>query len=182
MSIKQCENGHYYNGTWNKSCPFCAGDHFYDDTWDRSASFDGDRTVSYEEDEQDEKTINYAETSDMRNGKIQRFDPLVGWLVCIEGREKGRDYRLYAGRNFIGRSEKSEVAIRDDETIAYENHASVIYDPKSMRFVALPGESSYAEINGEKLSMPQDLKDGDIMECGNTKLCFIAFCKEERVW
>lgn len=30
------------------------------------------------------------------------FDPVVGWLVCIEGAAKGTDYRIHSQNNYIG--------------------------------------------------------------------------------
>ena len=36
------------------------------------------------------------------------FDPVVEWLVCIDGPEKGRDYRIRSGNNYIGRSQDIE--------------------------------------------------------------------------
>lgn len=35
--------------------------------------------------------------------KEMGIDPVVGWLVCISGAEKGRDYRIHSDNNFIGR-------------------------------------------------------------------------------
>ena len=51
------------------------------------------------------------------------LDPVVGWLVCIEGKDKGKDYKLRGQINTIGRSEKMDVCIRGDKTISSENHA-----------------------------------------------------------
>src|SRR5690242_13732720 len=33
-----------------------------------------------------------------------RGDPVVGWLVCVEGPDRGKDYRLHSEKNFVGRS------------------------------------------------------------------------------
>ena len=38
------------------------------------------------------------------------IDPAVGFLICIEGPDRGADYRLVAGRNFIGRLPSMDVA------------------------------------------------------------------------
>ena len=40
------------------------------------------------------------------------IEPVVGWLVCVNGEEKGRDYRLIRGRNRIGRDSDMDVTIR----------------------------------------------------------------------
>ena len=75
-----------------------------------------------------------------------------------------------------------DISIPDDQQLSRERHCSVIYDPRSFRFVVLPGDSSLTMLNGETLNMPHDLKDGDVITCGSTKLCFIAYCREGRDW
>ena len=57
-------------------------------------------------------------------------EPVVGWLVCTEGGEKGRDFRLLAKINTIGRSERMDVCIKNDPAISRENHARIGYDQK----------------------------------------------------
>ena len=37
------------------------------------------------------------------------FDPVVGWLVCIEGATKGNDYRIHSQNNYIGRSARMDI-------------------------------------------------------------------------
>ena len=111
-----------------------------------------------------------------------RFEPVVGWLVCVEGKERGRDYRLLAGRNYVGRSVDMDVSIPDDQQLSREKHCSIIYDPRSFRFVLLPGDSTLTMVNGAAQNAPCDINDGDIISCGSTKLCLIRFCKEGRDW
>jgi hypothetical protein len=50
------------------------------------------------------------------------MDPVVGWLVCIKGTNKGRDYRLHSDLNKLGRAPNMDVCIEGDEAIARENH------------------------------------------------------------
>ena len=114
--------------------------------------------------------------------QAERFEPVVGWLVCVEGKERGRDYRLLAGRNYIGRSVDMDVSIPDDQQLSREKHCSIIYDPRSFRFVLLPGDSTLTMVNGAAQNAPCDINDGDIISCGSTKLCLIRFCKEGRDW
>lgn len=114
--------------------------------------------------------------------QVARFEPVVGWLVCVEGKERGRDYRLLAGRNYIGRSVDMDVSIPDDQQLSREKHCSIIYDPRSFRFVLLPGDSTLTMVNGAAQNAPCDINDGDIISCGSTKLCLIRFCKEGRDW
>ena len=207
MKVLKCQKGHFFDVEKYSSCPYCEGgaatvsnsvpqftkeDAEYAET---VAANDGeDVTVAYEEDRDREQTIAYQWTpsadvnadaaADVPDFHIQeeRFEPVVGWLVCVEGAERGRDYRLLAGRNYIGRSVDMDISIPDDQQLSRERHCSVIYDPRSFRFVVLPGDSSLTMLNGETLNMPHDLKDGDVITCGSTKLCFIAYCREGRDW
>lgn len=152
-------------------------------------------TVSYEKDADREITQSYWHTQEKRQGTAAptggielpfvqetRFEPVVGWLVCVDGVERGRDYRLLAGRNYIGRSLDMDVSIPDDKQLSREKHCSIIYDPRSFRFVLLPGDSTLTMVNGAAQNAPCDINDGDIISCGSTKLCFIRFCKEGRDW
>lgn len=54
------------------------------------------------------------------------IEPVVGWLVCVNGEEKGRDYRLIRGRNRIGRDSDMDVTIRKDQKVTREEHCSVV--------------------------------------------------------
>ena len=162
-----------------------------------AAGDDGEEvTVSYEKDADREITQSYwnlpenkQEPTAAESGGIEislveetRFEPVVGWLVCVDGVERGRDYRLLAGRNYIGRSVDMDVSIPDDKQLSRDRHCSVVYDPRSFRFVLLPGDSSLTMVNGAAQNAPCDIDDGDIISCGSTKLCLIRFCKEGRDW
>ena len=175
MAIVQCELGHYYDDEKYMDCPHCGED-------------DGDDslTASFVEDEElaHEKLLAMA-GGDKTLGFYQRrmqLDPVVGWIVCMEGPELGRDYRIHAGRNFVGRSYRMDIAIMDDKAVSRENHCSLIYDPKHGDYIIVPGEGTNTYINGESLTEPATLADGDLIGIGDSKFVFIAFCKGERTW
>ena len=111
------------------------------------------------------------------------FDPVVGWLVCIEGANKGKDYRLLPRVNTIGRSKSMDVSITGDETISRENHAKLAYDPKHVAFQLIPAASvNNIYLNDEAVYVPAKLKAYDIIEMGNSKMMFIPFCSESFRW
>lgn len=109
-------------------------------------------------------------------------DPIVGWLVCIEGPERGRDYRLRSEKNWIGRSMRMAVSIPDDKSIENENHALIVYDPKANEFSMVSGRSSQTYLNGTQLADCAALNDGDTIKLGKSVFHFIAYCKEDRRW
>ncbi|MFG5409364.1 FHA domain-containing protein [Piscinibacter sakaiensis] len=105
------------------------------------------------------------------------IDPVVGWLVCLAGPERGADYRLHSERNFIGRGEGMDVRIASDKTVSRENHVSISFDPKKESFRLLPGGGrGLVYLNGEELVAPTPLADGDRIELGETLLLFVPLC------
>ncbi len=112
-----------------------------------------------------------------------KADPVVGWLVCLDGPDRGRDYRLHAEKNFVGRSPAMDVCIAGDDTVSREKHGVIIFDPKKEVFWALPGDSSgLVYLNGDIVHSPTQVKRDDILEIGQTKLVLIPFCGEKYSW
>jgi hypothetical protein len=110
-------------------------------------------------------------------------DPVTGWLVCVLGPDRGRDYRIKIEKNFIGRSPSMDIAIQNDESISRERHAVVAFDPKKQAFWLAPGETAgLVYLNGELVQAPVQLKEHDTIELGNSKLVFIPFCGARYQW
>lgn len=111
------------------------------------------------------------------------IDPVVGWLVCIEGAEKGRDYRLLGRINTIGRGEQSDVRIQGDSTISHANHARVGYGEKNNRFTLIPADgANVIYLNGEEVYAPVVLEPYDVIDFGQTKLVFLPLCSPRFTW
>ena len=109
--------------------------------------------------------------------------PVVGWLVCVDGTEKGKDYRLYNKINTIGRSSSMDVRIEGDRAISRENHARLAYDYRSNSFNLIPGDSTNnIYINGKAVYTQMQLSGYDLIELGETKLLFVPFCCEKFKW
>ena len=112
-----------------------------------------------------------------------KHDPVVGWLVCLEGPDRGRDFRLHTEKNFLGRSPLMDVCIPGDDTVSREKHGVIIFDPKKQVFWALPGDSSgLVYVNGEIVHSPVQMKRDDVLEVGQTKLVLIPFCGDQYSW
>ncbi len=111
------------------------------------------------------------------------IEPVVGWLVSIEGSAYGNSFKLKSGRNFIGRSSSMDVCLSDDNTVSRERHATVVFEPKAMLYLVSAGESKeLAYLNDEVILMPQKLKIHDIITVGGTKLMFFPCCSEKLNW
>lgn len=110
-------------------------------------------------------------------------DPVVGWLVVVDGPDRGRDFRLHAGRNFIGRAAEMHVALTNDRAVSRDRHAIVVYDPRTNRYRVTPGDSAgLVYRNGAPVDAPQDLEAGDEIELGDTRLRFVPLCTDTFQW
>lgn len=126
--------------------------------------------------EEDDKTVSFGFFG------MNLEEPVTGWLVCMSGDEKGKDFRLHSGKNFIGRSASMDVMLIDDKTIAREKHCSVIYDPKGNSFYLASESGNVVSLNQELIKEPTKLTEGDEIIIGETVLRFVPFCKEDMRW
>lgn len=127
------------------------------------------------QDDDDAKTVRYYETE-------TGVEPVVGWLVCIQGDDMGKSFNLKDGRNFIGRSAKMDVVLKDN-SVSRDKHAVVVYEPKRREFLAQPGESRELFYLNDNLVLNfEKLQVNDIIQVGNTKLMFVPFCSEVFSW
>lgn len=111
------------------------------------------------------------------------LEPVVGWLVCIEGPDKGKDYKIWGRINRIGSSSKMDIAVKGDSTISGEDAARLGYDPKKNNFRLIPGNNkNNVYVNDDVVDMTVYLKPYDVIEMGQTKLAFIPFCSPRFSW
>ena len=122
------------------------------------------------------KTIGYMEEK-------LGINPVVGWLVCIDGKTKGKDYKLYGHVNTVGRSTEMDICLEEDKTISEENHARISYSDKNNRFNIIPADGkNLFYVNGNEVLVPTLLNSYDIIEFGETTLVFVAFCGDKFIW
>lgn len=207
--ITKCSNGHWYDTSVNKACPHCKQKseklsiRLNDVDEDEHTISIAEADISLGEqlgaiigtsvnsrfpggdlmerknsiqDFDDEKTISFGFFG------IAAVSPVVGWLICMSGTERGKDYRLHAGKNFIGRSTSMDVILIDDKSISREKHCSVIYDPKGNSFYVSAESGNISYLNAHLVEDSAMLKEGDVITIGKTDLLFIPFCREGRTW
>jgi hypothetical protein len=139
---------------------------------------DLDTTVALDQEDDGDDEVTVALSS-----KAIGIDPVCGWLVCVEGPDKGRDYRIKSERNFIGRSANQDIVISGDQTISRENHASITQDPKTLIFTINTGSGrGLVYLNQSVVETPQQLSIYDVVEIGDTKLIFIPFTTDSFKW
>lgn len=173
-SLTRCVNGHYYDSKKHSSCPFCGVQDLDIDIKKTMAKRPGGSAANVSDPEG--KTVGVFK-------KKLGIDPVVGWLVAVEGPERGKDFRITAEKNFIGRSEKMDIPITGDPSVSRENHAIVSYNPKNNSFRILPGDGrGLVYLNDEEVLTPLVLNPYDLIEVGESKLLFVPFCNEQFQW
>jgi hypothetical protein len=103
---------------------------------------------------------------------VARKTALVGWLVVMDGDQKGEDFRLRDGQNTVGSAPDSDVFLHD-QTISAK-HASIRY--KDGKFFLSDLDSSNGTfVNGlEECVARVELNDSDILRLGGVTLKFKA--------
>jgi pSer/pThr/pTyr-binding forkhead associated (FHA) protein len=101
---------------------------------------------------------------------VFRKPPVVGWLVALNGPQKGDDFRLREGKNVLGTKPGSEITLRDQAVSAV--HASINY--KDGKFVITDLDSTNGTLlndDPEPVSRVE-LKDNDVIRVGELSLKF----------
>ncbi len=182
MKLIRCDRGHYYDSQQHSSCPSCGVPGLeVQVTQARAAQPEAAVPVTQAFGQGGERN-DVGVTVAMVRKKIG-MDPVVGWLVCVQGPEKGRDYRVRSERNGIGRGADMAVCIGGDEAISRENHAYISFNPRKGSFRIAPGDGrGMTYLNGEEVDVPMPLLAYDRIELGQTHLLFVPLCGEHFNW
>lgn len=111
-------------------------------------------------------------------------DPVVGWLVVVEGPGKGRAVELGYGANSMGRGETSPVQLNfGDNQISRRDHATVTYDSRGRKFYVEKGSSrNQTYLNDELVLVPVELPAQSHIRIGATVLRFVPLCGDAFDW
>ena len=114
--------------------------------------------------------------------EVVQSEPVVGWIVCIEGNDLGKSYHIVSGNNSVGRLSENDIVL-NDEHVSRKKHAIIVYEPKKRNFFIRPGEGSQLTyLNNENIMEAKPLKQNDVIEIGNGKYIFIPLCSEKFSW
>ncbi|MBQ7535592.1 MAG: FHA domain-containing protein [Stomatobaculum sp.] len=210
MKLTKCANGHFYDGDTYQSCPFCsapapaASNETIPLDYAPSAveSVTVAMTESFETNETQKLDVNPKPADSGRAPLLnddsktislnsyfpegvadKSVEPVVGWLVCTEGKLYGRDFRLKSGRNFIGRDSSMDVCLAGEMTVSRDRHAILVYEPRGNMFLAMPGETKeLVYLNGKVVLIPTEMKKNDEIQIGEVTLMLIPFCDDVFTW
>lgn len=201
MAMVQCENRHFYDNRKHTYCPHCPVPGLKDVKVPGTQAASMNRastpvtapatepawsTPAPEATHRAAASPARGSTSGVTVGVFQkqmRFDPVCGWLVCVEGVNKGRDYRLHSDRNTVGRAPNMDVCIEGDDTISREDHCQVVFSPRSKTFSIVPGTGrNLVYLNGEDVLAAMKLEAYDRLDLGRGGFLFLPFCSDRFDW
>ena len=180
----QCNSGHFFDESKHSSCPYCAAPL---DLGTPQHTVAAPVAAGLEA---AAKTVPLRPAASPAPGATRRLveaqlgiDPVVGWLVCIEGPDRGRDYRIRSENNFIGRDASMDISVPGDDTISRQKHASIAFDPSQQTFWLLPGDARGLCYVNEKMAMsPVQLAARDVIRLGKTRLMLVPFVDSSFAW
>lgn len=211
MQAIQCSKGHYYDQALGQ-CPQCAAEALgvggrtlpIETSFSRveeiseTMPYDQSATNSIDDYPTGATASSYVDGNNMSAtwvvdetgptqptplNNVSGFDPIVGWLVCVSGPNRGEDYRLHSGKNFIGSSKENDVHIENDRTISHLKAASVSYDEKNKVFYIQSGEGrNLTYLNNEPVLSYAKLAIYDRITIGTTDLLFVPLCCDKFTW
>lgn len=189
MSWTQCEKGHSYDeAEHTDGCPNCG-----QEVKAKKATVIHNPPPTFVAQENALKDPKSNKTKMVRIGKSgsesgsteveDSLDPVVGWLVCVKGKDIGKDFRVKSGWSSIGRDVSMDICIPSDDTVSREEHAKVLYDIQNHKFYLAPGSGrNPVYLNSTPLLQASELNAYDRIELGNTQLSFIPFCSDKFNW
>lgn len=171
---KFCNNGHQMEDSW-ELCPYCQRTGYQSP---RGAEFAGKTRIEIDPALQTKPAASSPVPAQAAPRKtvllsdVARKTALVGWLVAIDGDQKGEDFRLRDGQNTVGSGPDCDIVLRD-QTISAK-HASIRF--KDGKFFLSDLDSSNGTfVNGLEESIARiELNDSDMLRIGAVTLKFKA--------
>lgn len=208
--MKQCKNGHVYDEKKNRECPYCsgAGGVFQPlgDSAGAQPNFPGTVSITSEPQPGFPKTMpltggdsnsfpptvpvdnGFSTTSDKMGVTIAisetsaGINPVKGWLVTVDGEQKGISYVIHGEQNLIGRGRKFDVNLSADLSVSSSGSAVIAFDSVNNTFFFSPifgSGKNNVYLNNSILLMPAELKDYDRIRFGQDTYVFRSFCNKD---
>lgn len=190
MATKKCPNGHQYDsGIYGDNCPFCpesshtrvnagatastqvAGG---GDTWGATGTGTG-ATIPVRDNNGGGAggghTVIRVLGSDGSNPEGGR--KVVGVLASYTTNPSGEIYKIYEGRNMIGRVNTNDIII-DDDNVSKEHLLIFFNEAEGVYWAKDQFSSNGTYINGRFARGETEIKSNDVIVIGKTKLIFLA--------
>lgn len=131
---------------------------------DKTKISSGDKT-SFEGSESEKQNTDSTIIHGAGSNTVKR--KLVGWLVSFSLDESGRDFRLFEGKNKLGRNLSNDIRISQDGKISGD-HATILFRGDAF-YVKDEMATNPSFHNDEEIKPGQtvEVKDGDKLQFGS---------------
>lgn len=160
---KFCANGHQMEDSW-AVCPYC-----------QRTGFQGAGPQNVKTRLETEAPSQPAAPAPAAGRKTvllseKRKPPVVGWLVALNGEQRGEDFRIRDGQNTIGSAPDADIILHD--TAVSGKHASLRYKDQKFYLTDLDSTNGTYLNDGADPIAREELKDNDIVRIGEISLKF----------
>lgn len=182
MATKTCINGHVYDpNVYGDNCPFCPAQ-----GTQTIQSPSGQHTIVNNDDIQDHPTKpTMPINQDAENGTIIKpfggsgssgKKKLVGLLISYDTNPLGDVFKIYEGRNIVGRKTTVDIPITKDLGISSE-HLIILYREAEGVYWCIDNNSSNGVFVNNVFQNKVAIQTNDVITIGSTKLIFLAIPK-----
>ena len=111
---------------------------------------------------------------------LEHPEPVVGWLVCISGENRGEAYTLRTRHNSIS-SKLGTLVVSKTQISA--RRLMLVYDETDRTFLLeVSSDMETVLVNERQVNRLEVLVNRDKIQIGQIQFVFIAFCGEEFTW
>ncbi len=198
LADKRCENGHFIDESWDL-CPYCPADSSEAEIpivrparaapaepapsrpapAVQSPPARRDVPPGPVQSPPMERTVAAPKLSPQDMAQAKRY--VVGWLVGLNGVNRGESFPVRIGRNVLGRDRRSDIVINDEQ--ASSHHADLVFRPEERRFILMDHNSTNGTyVNEMEIEPRKDLAGKDIIRIGSQKLLFMPLIHDGFYW
>lgn len=129
---------------------------------------DKDEEVQDESQTRETEAAEYGDKTQYIQMVDERPKECVGWVVALNGPQKGQDFRLVSGKNVLGTAADSEIVLTD----AYMSARHAVIRHEDGTFVLVDLDSTNGTFVNDARISKEELIDNDRVRVGKTDLKF----------
>ena len=189
-----CKNNHIYDSAINSECPYCLNIEKEQRILNKLVAEQGVVNIGPTEDNEDATELidqvgsientdedDYEATELIDCSDKNRSSYLVGWLVGIDGKQKGHSIEIMEGHNFL--YQKQGMVMLKTDGFDTEKKLGMLYQDKNDKeFYICPEADVECRVNGMIISETHILKPYDSIEIQKHNWVFVKLNCEKFEW
>ncbi len=186
-TTKKCPNGHQYDSSiYGDNCPFCPeSSHTRVNTSDYRGGTQSTRATDWNAGGETGATMSYQDDFGGGHTVIRNLNgtgmsnpdggrKVVGVLVSYSANPAGEVFKIYEGRNIVGRSATADISFSSDDKMS-SNHLLILFvEAEGIVWAEDQKSSNGTYINGKFARGMVELHTNDIIVLGATKMVFLG--------